>query len=301
MITLKQLEAFYWVTKLKTLGAAAERLHTTQSAISKRIAEIEDFFDAPMLDRHHRTMQLTTKGRELLESAEEMLQVRDRLLERMGMEVEVVRRFRIGVTELIGLTWLPQLIQEIRETHPTVSLEPEIDLSTNLSAKLHRSDIDVAIMPATAIGPGFTAVPLQTMDLDWMCCPSLLDTSTPLTVDEIARHPILMQIDTSGVDAVFDRWFNAKRIAIRRTYAGNSLIALSALTIAGFGISYLPSLYFSDLVEQGLLKRVPATEPLPTVRYYAVYRDDGHAAFSAWVAEQAGRLCDFRKPVLVPR
>lgn len=298
MVTLKQLEAFYWVSRLKTLAAAADRLHTTQSAISKRIAEIEDFFGEAVFDRSRRSMQLTLKGRELFECSEQVLQARDRLLERMGKQVEVVRRFRIGVTELIALTWLPRLIQDIRAAHPDVSLEPEIDLSTHLNAKLQRADIDIAIMPVAIAGPGLTAVPLQTMDLDWMCSPSLMEAERPMRIEEIAAHPILMQIDTSGVDAVFDRWFNAQRVTIRRTYAGNSLIALSALTIAGFGVSYLPSLYFSDLVEQGLLKRIPAAEPLPTVRYYAVYRDDGPAAFSAFVAERARQLCDFRKPAL---
>ncbi|MFJ2992445.1 LysR family transcriptional regulator [Pandoraea sp. NPDC087047] len=300
MITFKQIEALYWANKLGTHAAAAERLHTTQSAVSKRIAELEEFLGATLFDRSGRTMQLTAKGREVLELGEEILQLRDRLLERMGKPVDVVRRYRIGVTELIGLTWLPKLVQEMREKYPIVSIEPEIDLSTALTAKLQRAEIDLAIIPLTATGPGFTAVPLETMALQWMCSPSLVETSHTLALSEIAQHPILMQIDTSGVDAVFDRWFQAKGLSIRRMYAGNSLNALSALTVAGFGVSYLPDLYFDDLVQQGLLKRVPVDEPLPTVRYYAVYRNDGPVEFNADIAALAQRLCDFHKPRYLP-
>jgi DNA-binding transcriptional LysR family regulator len=141
MLSLKQLEAVYWVARLGTFGAAAERLFTTQSAISKRVNELEFFLQIPLFDRSRRSVQLTAKGRELLEGAEEMLQLRDRLLERMGKEVEIVRRFRLGITELIALTFLPRLVQDIRLAYPTVSLEPEIDVSANLVAKLARGDI----------------------------------------------------------------------------------------------------------------------------------------------------------------
>ena len=41
MITLKQLEALYWCAKLQSFASAANRLHTSQSAISKRISELE--------------------------------------------------------------------------------------------------------------------------------------------------------------------------------------------------------------------------------------------------------------------
>jgi DNA-binding transcriptional LysR family regulator len=298
MLTLKQLEAIYWVARLGTFGAAADRLYTTQSAISKRVSELEEFFLVPLFDRSRRTVQLTPKGRELLEAAEEMLQLRDRLLEKMGKEVEVVRHFRLGITELIALTFLPKLVQDIRVAYPTVSLEPEIDVSTNLSARLLRGDIDFIIAPTVLKDPRFTSVPLRKMQLKWMASPSLVDASRVWSLEEIANYPILMQIGTSGVDAIYDRWFESKKLAIRRTFAGNSLIALSSLTVAGFGVSYLPALYFADLVEQGLLNVLDSTQRLPDVRYYAIYRNDGPSALYSVVADQARRLCDFSKPDL---
>lgn len=40
-ITLKQIEAFYWTVQLRNLTRAAERLSTSQPAMSARIAELE--------------------------------------------------------------------------------------------------------------------------------------------------------------------------------------------------------------------------------------------------------------------
>src|SRR3546814_9710181 len=58
MITLKQLEAFNWIAKLGTFERAAAKLNTTQSAISKRIQELEASIGLPLLDRSHRGARL---------------------------------------------------------------------------------------------------------------------------------------------------------------------------------------------------------------------------------------------------
>lgn len=298
MLTFKQLEAIYWIAKLGTFGAAAEKLHTSQSAISKRVSELEEFLGIPLFDRGRRQPQLTPKGKELLEDGEELLQQRDRLLARMGKTSAVVRRFRLGVTELAALTWLPRLVQEVRSAHPSVSLEPEIDVSMNLFDRLVQGDVDLIIVPSVFQDPRFVAVPVARLRLAWMCSPELISHRRPLSVRDLAAFPILVQVGRSVVDAVYEQWFRAQRIKIRRVFAGNSLIALSTLTMSGFGIAYLPALYFADLVEQGLLKLIDVDTPPPEVPYFAVYRGDGPVVFGAELAELCQRFCDFSKPLV---
>ena len=80
MITLKQLEALYWCAKLKSFADAASRLHTSQSAISKRVSELERAVGEPLFDRSRRLPRLTARGDQLVEGAEQMLGLRDGLL-----------------------------------------------------------------------------------------------------------------------------------------------------------------------------------------------------------------------------
>jgi len=300
VITLKQLEAVYWVARLGTFAAAADRLHTTQSAISKRVNELEVFFSTPLFDRSHRAPRLTPKGRELLDTAEEMLQSRDRLLEKMGKQVEEVRRFRIGITELIALTCLPRLVREIRLAYPALSFEPEIDVSTKLTSRLFAGEIDFIIAPTAIRTPRFTSIPLRRLHLDWMASPSLVGETRTLSLDEIAAWPILMQAGTSGVDAIYERWFESNNVSIRRAFAGNSLISLCSLTIAGVGVSYLPALYFAEFVRQGELTVLHSKPQLPPVRYYAIYRNDGPQQLYSHVAGLTREFCDFSKPDFHP-
>ena len=74
-MTLKQLEAFYWATKLGTFAIAAQRLHVTQSSLSKRIAELESDLGEALFDRSSKRAALTAAGENLLPHAQQMLEI----------------------------------------------------------------------------------------------------------------------------------------------------------------------------------------------------------------------------------
>ena len=62
MLTFKQIEALYWTVRLGTFSASAQKLHTTQSAITKRIQELEADFDIALFDRSGHRAELTARG-----------------------------------------------------------------------------------------------------------------------------------------------------------------------------------------------------------------------------------------------
>ena len=51
MPDFRSLETFYWVAQLRSFRAAAEHLHTTQPAVSQRIANLEDELGVKLLER----------------------------------------------------------------------------------------------------------------------------------------------------------------------------------------------------------------------------------------------------------
>ena len=110
MLTFKQIEALYWTVRLGTFAASAQKLHTTQSAITKRIQELEADFDVALFDRSGHRAELTARGHEVYALAEEMLGHRDRLLVRLKGQHTLTGTFRFGITEITAMTWLPALI-----------------------------------------------------------------------------------------------------------------------------------------------------------------------------------------------
>src|SRR5256885_16600219 len=61
-MTLRFVEAFYWVVSLKSVSRAAEKLYVTQSAMSSRISALEEELGVLLLDRRDKQFRLTVAG-----------------------------------------------------------------------------------------------------------------------------------------------------------------------------------------------------------------------------------------------
>ena len=95
-MTFKQLEALYWIAQLGGFAQAAARLHASQSAISKRIHELEQHFAIELFDRNQRSARLTEKGEELFLLSKKLLEHRDAAVEQFSGPEVTQRRLRIG-------------------------------------------------------------------------------------------------------------------------------------------------------------------------------------------------------------
>jgi DNA-binding transcriptional LysR family regulator len=59
MVDFKMLETFVWVANLRSFRGAAEKLNTTQPAISMRIAQLEEDLGVRLLERDRRLVSPT--------------------------------------------------------------------------------------------------------------------------------------------------------------------------------------------------------------------------------------------------
>lgn len=297
MITFKQLEAIYWIVELGNFESAAMKLNMSQSAISKRIQELEEVFDMPIFDRSRRSARLTEKGAELFEEASQILRQRDFLLERISAKEVLVRRFRIGVTELTAITWLPALIEAIRSAYPKVVLEPSVELSAELVAKLENDQLDLIIVPDIFADARFVSTPLSSVENAWMCAPSLHQGGASVNMQTLSSYTVLTQGGSSGTGLIYDRWLAQNDVRLNRTLKSNYLIAQLGLTLSGVGISYLPRQCLSPLVDQGRLQVIETEPGLPPIHYIAAHRADRFQGLSVEVTRLAAELCDFSKMV----
>ncbi|NWA24906.1 LysR family transcriptional regulator [Pseudomonas gingeri] len=300
MITLKQLEAIYWIVQLGSFEAASMKLNMSQSAISKRVQELEDAFDVPIFDRSKRSARLTEKGEELFECAVEMLRQRDYLLERVSSKESLVRRYRVGVTELTALTWLPALVEQIRAAYPKVALEPSIELSSELFKKLENDQLDLIIVPDIFSDSRFVSTALKSVENVWMSAPDLYADDEPMDLQSLASYTVLTQGGSSGTGLIYERWLAEHNVRLNKTLISNYLVAQVGLTISGVGISYLPRECLAPLIEQGRLKVIQTPSPLPQIRYTAVHRADRLQGLSLEIARLAEQCCDFSRLILEP-
>lgn len=295
MITFKQLEAVYWVAKLGGFTQAAQKLHTTQSAISKRVQELEGAFETPLFDRTQRTARLTEKGEEMFAIASRFLAERDEVVQRFQRPEIIKRRLRIGVTELTAMTWLPRLVGNINTHYPMLVIEPDVDASVSLRDKLLADQLDLAIVPALADDERIVAKPLGRVQNAWMCKPGVLRRDRTYRVHELVSHRLLTQGERSGTGLAYERWFKSFGFSPAKTIASNNLVAIIGMTVSGLGISHLPHECMEPLVVAGLLDVVGVTPSLPEIQYNAIYRNEQRSTLISSIVMLAQECCDFTR------
>ena len=265
-------KSLLWVARLGGIGAAARHLHLTQPAITRRIQELEKELGAPVLRREGRNVLPTALGVSCLASAERVLR------EIAAMHVAacgkaVAGTIRIGVGEVVALTWLYRLHARIEERYPNVRLEIDVDLSNCLVTKLRRHEIDIALLPGAIDIPSAHRTELGGCALDWVAHPRLLQGRPALSVSahELAALPIITLPHDANAHGIMVNWFTQAGVIAPRFHACNSVSAVAALVRKGVGISLLPSGLFAHDLRSGALVILPASPAIAPIAYGAVF------------------------------
>ncbi|OZI51210.1 LysR family transcriptional regulator [Bordetella genomosp. 4] len=291
--TFKQLEAFYFSIKLGSFNAAAARLHTTQSAISKRVGELETMLDGLVLHRRPAGLALTSLGHRLLPLATQSIQLRTQIEDLAGTEQTIKGVLRIGVTELIALTWFSRLIQQLHVSHPELRLEPLVESGVTLFRKVESGRLDLAIMAGTYWKNGYTTVRVgQTQDY-WMAGAHVCIPNRPLQPAEFANYPVLEQVEDSAKNRFYAAWRAENGFVFGPVFTTNSLVVRREMVACGLGISQMPLDYVRQDIDNGVLKIVRSNPMPPETIYSAVCHEDNRSPAIDLVISKAIELCDF--------
>jgi DNA-binding transcriptional LysR family regulator len=293
MITLRQLKALHWIALLGTFERAAARLNTTQSAISKRVQELELSVGRPIFDRSQRGARLTEEGEHVLVLCQQMLDLEERIMAVGHVGTAPASRLRLGVTELTTYTWLPQLIGALKAQHPSLTIETEVDASRDLFTRLQDDDLDLVVIAETFTDPDVKSVRLAEVSNAWLARPGLIKEDHPLSLAELGAYPILLQGRRSGSGLSVHRWMRAQGAVFPQMVISDNIMTMLGLTIAGVGIANFPRHCFQRQVDEGRLVEFLVTPTLPNMPYAAMYKHTRHSALIENVVKTAESACNF--------
>lgn len=273
-MTLKQLEAVYWVIRLGTFAKAAAKLHATQSTISSRIQELESSLGVMLLDRGKHTSRPTAKGRELIGMAERMLGISAQIRATVGEARALSGVIQVGIAEFVAHSWLPAWVAAANRRYPAVRLEMDVDLTQGLIDKLGSGQIDLALLPGPLRDVGLHQRSLGGVQFAWMASPTLGVPAGPIRGGDFQGFPVLLLSNKSNLYSILQAWFESSGVTLERMNLCNSLATLASLTIAGVGIAYLPLDFHRADIAAGRLQLLDAHPELPPLEYVCAYRSD---------------------------
>ncbi|MBT0667694.1 LysR family transcriptional regulator [Novosphingobium profundi] len=172
-IALFHLETLAWIDRLGTFAAAAQRLNTTQPAISARVREIEEQLGLVLFQREGRRMVLTARGRRLIQQCEPLRHDLERALLEASDFAGASGTVRIGSGEIAAASCLPAWVQAIERDRPGVTMEIELDLTAPLMQQLLAGTRDIVFLAGPVASPGLRTAPIGSVGLVWVASPSV--------------------------------------------------------------------------------------------------------------------------------
>ena len=154
---LRSLEAFMYTVRLGSARAAANQLSLSPSALSRRIATLEEFIGKKLFTRARQAMQLTDEGASFHEAVLPHFEALARAVEGQS-ENSSVLRLHLGVLPLFGTQRLFPRLAELRRLHPILHID--IDTGPHLEDRVGDT-LDAAIILSRGPTSGLHAVRLD--------------------------------------------------------------------------------------------------------------------------------------------
>jgi DNA-binding transcriptional LysR family regulator len=284
-MNLRFIEAFVWVARLRSFRAASEKLHTTQTAISSRIASLESDFGVRLFERDKRTVTLTPSGEELLTYAEELLGISARMMEAVADRASYGGTISIGAVEGVVHTWLPELLRRVRDSFPQARVEIHSYMTANLHDELLKGNIDLAFTGDSLSNASVDNRRICEFEMRWVMS-SKVWNSNPIAGREILeRLPLLTFLRSSLVHR--DVVSKLGPHSTSRINPISSIAAMVSLIKSGYGVATLPPACVIREIESGELVALDVEPALAPVSIIASVRNRSDSPFPEAVASLA--------------
>ena len=233
---LRSLEAFMHTVRLGSARAAANQLGLSPSALSRRIATLEEFIGKKLFTRARQAMQLTDEGAAFHEAVLPHFEALARAVEGQS-ENSSVLRLHLGVLPLFGTQRLFPRLAELRRLHPILHID--IDTGPHLEDRVGDT-LDAAIILSNRPSAGLHAVRLDENKVHAITNAELAETlgDTP-DAGLLARQTFLIH---NGLPESFTAWKAALGLtdlepaAIDHYDSGQLMLAAAA---QGLGIAIM--------------------------------------------------------------
>ena len=183
--------------------------------------------------------------------------------------------------------WLPQLIERIRERYPSVAIDLNTDTSLNLRARSRGAQNRPRADHGPGAQPELINLDLCTFACTWLASPKLQLPNEPLSLAEVAHHPILAYSKDSMPHHRVLRLLADAGIEDPTIYNSNSLATIIRLAKDGIGVTPLPTVIVREHIETGALVALNVQPAFPPLVFYAIYSDHPDNLISAVVARMA--------------
>ena len=237
------LRAFVCIAEYGSFSKAADALHITQPAVSKRIALLEENLSEKLFDRLGRQIILTETGQVLLPKCRQILesiQDAELLINNLGGKVTGV--LKLGTSHHIGLHHLAPVLRKFGQRYADVELELHFMGSEQVCEKVLSADLDIGIitLPLTT-PPLIIAKPIWTDKLLAVVGNDhVLASHSSVNLKTLATFNALLPEKDTVTFKIIEQLFSDNHLTLATKLSTNYLETIKTMVSVGLGWSVLP-------------------------------------------------------------
>jgi DNA-binding transcriptional LysR family regulator len=243
-MTPDQIRTFLAVSRHLSHSRAGKELHLSQSAVWRRVHQLEDELGVPLVEQRGRTLHLTDVGRVLAHEGEELLGHLGRVLESVQEHGQGLHgRLRIGASTTPGYFLLPRALGRLQREHPELELGYEIANSSRIEQQLLRNELDLGFVGGLVRSAELATERLLADQIVCVASPEHpLARRRRIRPGELVRELCLMREPGSATRQLFESWVMGIGLRLERTLEVAGPQAGLTLVAAGLGFTFVSRL-----------------------------------------------------------
>ena len=239
---LRQLEIIRAIADTGSFTAAGERLHVSQSAISRQILLLEDELGEPVFHRIGRRIRITPTGESLLQLSHRVFQDLHDTVSSISDKRESLK----GTMRLVGgmtvcLYAFPALLAEVRRIHPALDVKITVGSAERSIAMLRSGAGDLGLLTLPVEATDLVSVPVLEEELLLVTYPAHpLAKKKKIVPSDLDRQPFVLFETGSITRRLVEEFFTREHIEAQIVMETENVEIIKAMVRNGLGISIIP-------------------------------------------------------------
>lgn len=266
----QHLHAFVAIAEQGSFSAAAEKLHLTQPAISKRIALLEDQLGTRLFDRIGRQVILTAAGKILLNKAQLILsEVAATQRAIADLRGEIQGQLSIATSHHVGLHYLPPVLREFSSLYSEVKLDLHFLDSEQAYEEILNSRYDLAVVTLSLEqDPRLETYSVWQDQLQFVAAPDHpLATQSHLQLADLTQHQAILPDLNTYTTKLVKNLFDQENLPLNINMVTNHLESIKMMLSIGLGWGVLPNRLIDHQVQRLNVKHKPLIRPLGIIHH----------------------------------
>lgn len=252
---LRQLEILKAVAETGSFTGAGEKLHVSQSAVSRQILLLEDELKEQLFVRRGRRVAITPAGESLVQLSHRVFgDINDTVRQIADRQRHLSGTLSIGGGMTVCLYVFPLVLREYRRAHPRVDIRLVTGSTPRIVRELRTGTADVALLTLPIDEPDLTTMPVMREELLIVMRPDHpLAAKKRVVPSDVVRQPFVLFEPGSNSRRMIDAFFTTAQIEPRIVLETENVEILKALVRTGMGLTIIPFQAVAREVRSGQL------------------------------------------------